>query len=59
VEGQGLHVAFGAVEEGDEALAAIGRDIASALRAQGLQVTWNGETGKRIHVSIDWKRRRE
>jgi hypothetical protein len=59
VEGQGLHVAFGAVEEGDEALAAIGRDIASALRAQGLQVNWNGETGKRIHVSIDWKRRRE
>jgi hypothetical protein len=59
VEGGGLYLAYGSVTEGDEALTGIGHEIVGALRSNGLHVTWDGTTKKRIVVSLDWKRRRD
>lgn len=56
-EGGGLMLAFGASEDG--ARAAVGHEIAAVLHAQGLQTEWDGSAEKRIHVLMDWKRRRD
>jgi hypothetical protein len=58
VDGGGLYLAYGAVADGDEAETAVGKAIAEALQAQGLNVTWNGTNKQRIFVKLDWKRRR-
>lgn len=57
VDGGGLWLHYGAVEEGEAALVAIGRAIADALTATGLEVEWNGDTQERIHVALAWQRR--
>lgn len=55
-DGGSLWLAFGGFAElPDEQ---IGVEIAAALRAEGLQVDWDGSAGRRIHVRLDWKRRR-
>lgn len=59
VEGYGLCLAWGATEPGDHALASIGQEVVAALRAEGLQVSWDGTTKKRISISMEWQRRRE
>ncbi|MFI7697835.1 DUF6891 domain-containing protein [Nonomuraea sp. NPDC049480] len=53
-EGGGVFLAFG----GDEDVAAIGAEIVQALGRRGLAVTWSGDAGQRIHVEVDWRRRR-
>jgi hypothetical protein len=58
VEGYGLCLAWGAAEAGEPALASIGHEVVAALRAEGLKVSWDGGTKKRISVSMEWKRRR-
>ena len=58
VEGHGLHLAFGARGNGEENAVAIAREVAAALRAQGLQVDWDGTYQRRLSVTIDWKKRR-
>lgn len=55
--GGGLLLAYGASERG--AAAAVGHEIAAALHAQGLATEWDGSPDKRIHVQMDWKRRRD
>lgn len=55
-EGGGLYLAFGLI--GQPATAEIGEEIAAALRAENLQVDWSGSPGQRIHVRVDWARRR-
>lgn len=57
VEGGGLYLNYGAIQDGEAAAIGIGKEIAASLRQQGLQVedeTW----AKRIGVRLDWKRRR-
>jgi hypothetical protein len=36
----------------------IGAEIATALRAHGLEVDWDRDTGTRIYVPLTWQRRR-
>ncbi len=57
--GGGLFLAYGAVEEGEEALIAVGRKIVLAMERAGLRTEWNGQGNTRIQiVALDWKRRR-
>ncbi|HET7460765.1 MAG TPA: hypothetical protein VFJ82_05940 [Longimicrobium sp.] len=58
VEGGGVHLGYQSVAEGDEAMAAVGREIVDVLRAHGLHPEWNGSPKLRVHVPMDWKRRR-
>ena len=58
VEGHGLYLNYGAVQDGEAAAMEIGEEVSAALKQQGLEVTWDGTWGKRIGVSLDWKRRR-
>jgi hypothetical protein len=59
VEGGGLYVKYGAVEEGEEAAAAVGRVVAEELRNAGLTVEWDGSPDRAVGVvGLDWKRRR-
>ncbi|HEX6037889.1 DUF6891 domain-containing protein, partial [Longimicrobium sp.] len=57
VEGGGLHLAYGAMEEGG--IVDVGREIVEVLNAHGLATDWNGSPDLRIHVQLDWKRRRD
>lgn len=59
VEGYGLFIAWGATHAGEPPLVSVGHEVADALRREGLNVTWDGNTKKRISVSMEWKRRRE
>ncbi len=58
VDGEGLHLNYGSVEEGEEPALAIGREIVSTLERHGLGCRWDGTWEKRIFVSLVWKRRR-
>jgi hypothetical protein len=58
VDGGGLYLAYGATESGDQAEATVGEIIAGCLRAQGLEVVWNGSNKQRIWVRLNWQRRR-
>ncbi|MGH7169227.1 MAG: DUF6891 domain-containing protein [Gemmataceae bacterium] len=59
VEGGYLYLAYGSVEEGEEALTAVGRKLVLALECAGLRTEWNGQADTRIRiVDLDWKRRR-
>lgn len=58
VEGRGLYLNYGAVQENEAAAVAIGKEIAASLKQQGLQVDWDETLAKRIGVKLDWKRRR-
>ncbi len=57
-DGQGLRLAYGATQPGDDATVAVGRAVANALDREGLKVTWNGSLRTRIAVAMDWKKRR-
>jgi hypothetical protein len=58
VEGRGLYLAYGAIDDGEPAAIAIGEEIAKTMRKHGLVVEWDGSTRTRILVTLDWKRRR-
>ena len=58
VDGQGLWLAYGACADGEDAAVAIAREVAAAIRAQGLVVNWDGTFHRRISVQMDWKKRR-
>lgn len=57
VDGYGLYLAYGAVEDGERAAVDVGRRIADEVSRAGLQVDWDGSWAKRIGVKLDWKRR--
>lgn len=57
IEGYGLHLNYGAYEEGPEAAVAIGHQIVNRLEEHGLHTDWDGRIERRIGVSLDWKRR--
>lgn len=56
-EGGGLHLAYGALTPGEDALLAIAREIVAALKSCGLNAEWNGVARQTIGVSLDWRRR--
>jgi hypothetical protein len=58
VDGHGLYLSYGASEETEEAALLIGDEICEALRSHGLTVNWGRCWDRRIHVVLDWKRRR-
>lgn len=58
VEGGGLFLAYGSVTDTEEHTLAVGNAVVACLRQAGLQPTWDSDTAKRIHVPLDWKRRR-
>ena len=65
VDGSGLHLNYGPRwEEGltnaDYAprAVAVGKEVAAALAAAGLEVDWNGRPDRRIGVALAWRRRR-
>jgi hypothetical protein len=59
VVGDGVYLAYGAIEEGPFAATRIAQEICDALRAEGLVVEWDGTVEKRVLVKLDWKRRRK
>jgi hypothetical protein len=59
VEGDGLYLAYGALEPDDDALVAVGKEIVKVLRRHKLKVRWNGSGSERIFVALEWKRRRQ
>ncbi len=58
VEGDGLYLNYGSIEESAPAAVAIGHEIVAKLNAHGLQTDWSGSISERIGVSLDWKKRR-
>jgi len=60
VDGGTLYLAFGAVEDGEQAEVAVAQCIVTVLQEVGLTVEWNGSPKTRILVKdLDWKKRRE
>lgn len=57
VDGDGLYMNYGAVEDGEEAALGIAATIVTEFERSGLTVDWDGSWGKRIGVALDWKRR--
>jgi hypothetical protein len=54
-----LYLAFGAVQEGDDAACEIARCAVEVLQDVHLDVTWSGSPRERILAKLDWKKRRE
>jgi hypothetical protein len=60
VDGGYLYLAYGAVEDDEEATREVARRIVRALEEAGLGVEWNGDLRQRILIpDLDWKKRRE
>ena len=58
VDGQGLTIAYGDLDDDDTKSAEIGREVKASLERHGLAVEWNGDSKVRLELpSIDWKRR--
>ncbi len=58
VEGGGLYLNYGAPADEREPALAVAREIAAAIGAEGLAVEWDGTWERRIHVKLDWRKRR-
>jgi hypothetical protein len=57
-EGYGLYLNYGSVEGDRAATLQVGKEIVEALERHELTTEWNGRIETRIHVPLDWKRRR-
>jgi hypothetical protein len=58
VEGDDLHLNYGALVDGEVAALAVANKIIAVLENHGLRTDWNGHSERRIGVRLDWKRRR-
>lgn len=58
IDGEGIFLAYGACEDGEDAALAVGRDIVAQLEAHGLRTHWDGSWNQRIGVVLDWQKRR-
>ncbi|WP_030691834.1 DUF6891 domain-containing protein [Streptomyces globisporus] len=57
-DGGTLHLLYGGFDGAAETTAAVGEEVAGALRGQGLSVRWDGDPGQAILVTgLDWRRR--
>lgn len=59
VEGGGVFLCYGSVEESEEERVALANEIVLTIEKHGLKPEWNGDLKRRIEVPLDWKRRRE
>jgi hypothetical protein len=57
VEGLGLYLSYGALEEGEEEATRIGHELVHTLERHGLKTEWNGSPRTSVHIELDWKRR--
>ncbi|GAA5075847.1 hypothetical protein GCM10025759_19780 [Lysobacter panacisoli] len=57
IDGYGLFLNYGAVEEGEAAAVSVARSIVDTISSVGLPVEWDGDWGKRIFVRLQWQRR--
>lgn len=57
VEGYGLYLYYGAVEEGEGPALRVANEIVDALERQGLNTEWDGTLSNAIEVQLNWKRR--
>jgi hypothetical protein len=58
VEGKGLYLSYGSIRRNPLSEIIIGYQVVKTIRRHGLITKWNGNLLTRIHVQIDWKRRR-
>jgi hypothetical protein len=54
-----FYLAYGAVRQGSDSVAAVGHLVVQALERARLRTEWDGNPDNRIRVDIDWKRRRK
>lgn len=63
-QGGGLYLGYGSTEYADDERAyqaqglRIAQTVCEVLKEHGLKVSWDGTYARRIHVSLDWQRRR-
>lgn len=58
VEGYGIYLSYGSIEDNDSAQISIANEIVGILNHNNLKTEWNGDLQRRILVKLDWKRRR-
>jgi hypothetical protein len=58
VEGHGLYLNYGSVDEGENNALEIAKEIVQTLKLRGLDPNWDGTWQQRISIKLDWKRRR-
>jgi hypothetical protein len=58
VDGEGLYLNYGSIEENVPAQIEIGHEIVQVLNQHDLATDWNGELQYRIFVKLKWRRRR-
>jgi hypothetical protein len=58
IDGDGLMIAFGDLNNDKDRKVEIGKIVHQALEREGLNVTWNGDSETRLGIpQFDWKRR--
>ena len=58
VDGAGLTLAFGDINDDSAVKTQIGQEVNAVLKSHGFKTEWNGDPEARIEIpSIDWKRR--
>lgn len=57
VDGAGLYLGYGAVENDPAAALEIANEIVDRLARYGFQTEWNGTVKTRIHVALEWRKR--
>ena len=57
IDGDGLMLSYGSIEDDDEESVRVGEMIVGALKRVGLAPEWDGDLNSRIIVAMDWKRR--
>lgn len=55
VSGEGLLLAFGATDGGNDAT--IAREVVEVLKRHGFSPTWDGDPQKRIELPINWQKK--
>jgi len=58
VDGEGLYLNYGSIEENVPAQIDIGHEIVRILNQHDLATDWNGDLQYRIFVKLNWQRRR-
>jgi|SRR5687768_3395559 hypothetical protein len=58
VDGEGLYLNYGSIEENVPAQIDIGHEIVRILNQHDLATDWNGDLQYRIFVNLNWQRRR-
>lgn len=57
-EGCGLYLNYGSVEGDAAETQHVGQQVVEVLQRHGLAIRWDGSIANRIHVRLNWQRRR-